>query len=79
MCIRPNGTYIGGYATRTQSSPSVQEQMAVYWSGTSMSALFSEPTLELGRSGEGRAVNNSGEFVGSRKLLNSVLGLGGVR
>jgi hypothetical protein len=36
-----------------------------------MSALFSEPTLELGRSGEARAVNNSGEFVGSRNLLNS--------
>jgi hypothetical protein len=71
LCIRPNGAYNGGYATRTQSSPSVQEQMAVYWSGTSMSALFSEPTLELGRSGEARAVNNSGEFVGSRKLLNS--------
>jgi hypothetical protein len=46
--------------------------MAVYWSGTTMSPLFSEPTLELGRSGEARAVNNSGEFVGSRKLLNSV-------
>jgi hypothetical protein len=71
LCISPNGAYIGGYATRTQSSPSVQEQMAVYWSGTSMSALFSEPTLELGRSGEARAVNNSGEFVGSRNLLNS--------
>ncbi len=71
LCISPNGTYIGGYATRTQSSPAVQEQMAVYWSGTTMSPLFSEAALALGRSGEARAVNNSGEFVGSRKLLNS--------
>jgi hypothetical protein len=72
LCISPNGTYIGGYATRIQSSPAVQEQMAFYWSGTNMSPLFSEAALALGRSGEARAVNNSGEFVGSRKLLNSV-------
>lgn len=44
----------------------------MFWSGTTMSNLFSEPTLLLGRSGEARAVNNSGEFVGSRLLLNGV-------
>jgi hypothetical protein len=72
LCISPNGTYIGGYATRTQSSPAVQEQTAVSWSGTTLSSLFTEPTLQLGRGGEARAVNNSGEFAGSRTLENSV-------
>jgi hypothetical protein len=37
-----------------------------------MSSLFTEPTLQLGRGSEARAVNNSGEFVGSRTLENSV-------
>lgn len=72
LCISPNGTYIGGYATRTQSSPAVDEPTAVAWSGTTMSSLFTEPTLQLGRGSEARAVNNSGEFVGSRTLENSV-------
>jgi hypothetical protein len=72
LCISPNGTFIGGNATRTQTSPALQEQTAVYWSGTTMSNLFSELTLELGRAGEARAVDNAEEFVGSRKLLNGV-------
>jgi hypothetical protein len=70
--MSPNGTYIGGYATRIQSSPTIEERMAVFWSGTTMTPLFSEPTLLLGRSGEVRAVNNAGEFVGSRILANGV-------
>jgi hypothetical protein len=72
LCISPNGTYIGGYATRTQSSPAVQEQMGVFWSGSSMTSLFGEVALNVARVGEARAVNNSGEFVGSRTLANSV-------
>ena len=72
LCMSPNGTYIGGYPTRTQSTPAVEEPIPVLWSGTTMSNLSSQPTLHLGRSGEVRAVNNSGEFVGSRLLLNSV-------
>jgi hypothetical protein len=72
LCISPNGTYIGGYATRTQSSPAVQEQMGVFWSGSTMTSLFAEVALNLARVGEARAVNNSGEFVGSRTLANSV-------
>lgn len=70
LCISPNGTYIGGFATRTQSSPTLEERMAVFWSGTTMTPLFSEPALLLGRGGEARAVNNAGEFVGSRLLAN---------
>jgi hypothetical protein len=50
----------------------VEEPIPVLWSGTTTSNLSSEPTLLLGRSGEVRAVNNSGEFVGSRLLLNNV-------
>lgn len=72
LCMSPNGTYIGGYPTRIQSSPTIEERTAVFWSGTTMTPLFSEPTLLLGRSGEVRAVNDSGEFVGSRLLLKSV-------
>jgi hypothetical protein len=72
LCISPNGTYIGGYATRTQSSPAVQEQMGVFWSGSTMTSLFAEVALNVARVGEARAVNNSGEFVGSRTLANSV-------
>jgi hypothetical protein len=72
LCVSPNGTYIGGYATRIQISPTIEERTAVFWSGTTMTPLFSEPTLLLGRSGEVRAVNNAGEFVGSRILANGV-------
>jgi hypothetical protein len=72
LCISPNGTYIGGYATRSQSSPSVQEQTAVFWSGTSMNPLFSESALNAARVSAVWAVNNSGEFVGSRTLPNTV-------
>lgn len=72
LCVSPNGTYIGGYATRIQSSPAVEEQIPVSWSGTTMSPLFTEPALQLGRSGEVRAVNDSGEFVGSRTMANSI-------
>jgi len=46
--------------------------MGVFWSGTSMTSLFGEVALNVARVGEARAVNNSGEFVGSRTLANSV-------
>ena len=72
LCISPNGTYLGGYATRLQSSPAVQEQMGVMWKWSGMTALFSEPALDGGRIGEALAVNNAGEFVGRRNLANSV-------
>ena len=72
LCISPNGTYIGGYATRSQGTPAIQEQFAVYWTVSGgMSPLFSETTLNSGRAGEVPAVNDDGEFVGNRKLPNT--------
>jgi len=68
LCISPDGTLIGGYATRTQSSPAVDEQQPVFWTNSTFVALFSGTGLEAGRSGEARAVNNAGEFVGHRVL-----------
>jgi hypothetical protein len=47
------------------------EKNRVFWSGSIMTSLFAEVALNVARVGEARAVNNSGEFVGSRKLLNS--------
>ena len=71
LCISPNGAFIGGYATRSQSNPTAEERMAVFWTPNGMSSLFSEATLNAARGGEAAAVNSQGEFVGHRQLLNS--------
>jgi hypothetical protein len=68
LCISPNGALVGGYATRTQSSPAVDEQQPVFWTNSTFTALFSGSSLDASSSGEAKAVNDAGEFVGHRML-----------
>jgi hypothetical protein len=69
LCISPNSYYVGGYAMRTQSSPSVTERQPVAWVSTfTFQSLFSGSGLNASRGGEALAVNDQGEFVGHRVL-----------
>ncbi len=70
LAISPDGTYVAGYATRTQSSPSVEEQQPVFWNEGTFDFLFTDTGMDANQGGEALAVNNSGEIVGYRVLRN---------
>lgn len=71
--ISPNAQYTVGYATRTQVSPPMNEQQPAFWRTNALIKLFPGSDLNASRSGEAVAVNDDGEIVGHRVMLN-VLG-----
>ena len=69
--ISPNALYTVGYATRTQSNPTINEQQPAFWRNNTLFGLFSGTGLNTSRAGEAVAANDDGEIVGHRVLLNA--------
>jgi len=72
LCISPNKNYVGGYCWAWRlGSPNHYEERPVGWNGTTFIDLGVEDFTNV-NGGEALGVNDQGEFVGERVLIDEL-------